>query len=219
MPDPSVEKPKLDLKKMGFKKSVIHLWTYYKWYAIIPLIIIFVIVSMIHSYLSETKKDYLNIAFVNAHQEADDIFKDYEASIGKKIRVDSTFFAPTKDESIYVEPEMAASVQNLASLLRDGTTDVIFTNARSITEYGTDAVCDLSTLLSEEQMKELKEKDMILYLTDAEGKEVPSAILISDLPMFTPAYSEAKEKYYFMFSAFSEKKEETRLLAEYIFFS
>ena len=43
MPDPSVEKPKLNMKEMGFKKSVIHLWTYYKWYAIIPLIIIYAI--------------------------------------------------------------------------------------------------------------------------------------------------------------------------------
>ncbi|MBP5186900.1 MAG: hypothetical protein J6040_07585 [Clostridiales bacterium] len=219
MPDPSVEKPKLNMKEMGLKKSVIHLWTYYKWYAIIPLIIIIVIVSMIHSYISETKKDYLNIAFVNAHQEADDIFKDYEASVGKKIRVDSTFFAPKNDDSVYVEPEMAASVQNLASLLRDGTTDVIFTNARSIKEYGTSAVGDLRKTLSDAQLKELNDKDMILFLTDENGNEVPSAILVTGLPMFEPAYAESDEKHYLMINPFSEKKEETRLLVEYIFFS
>ena len=219
MPDPSVEKPKLNLKEMGFKKSVIHLWTYYKWYAIIPLIIIFVIVSMIHSYLSETKKDYLNIAFVNAHQEAEDIFKDYASSIGKKIRVDYSFFAPKNDDSVYVDPEMAASVQNLASLLRDGTVDVIFTNARSIKEYGASAVGDLRQTLSEDQLKELKEKDRILYLTDDSGNEVPCAILVTGIAMFEPAYSDSTEKHYLMVNPFSEKKEETRLLIEYIFFS
>lgn len=219
MPDPSVEKPKLNLKEMGFKKSVIHLWTYYKWYAIIPLIIIFVIASMIHSYISETKKDYLNIAFVNAHQEAEDIFKNYASSIGKKIRVDYSFFAPKNNDSIYVDPEMAASVQNLAALLRDGTTDVIFTNARSIKEYGAEAVGDLRQLLSEDQLSTLKEKDMILYLEDDSGTEVPCGILVTGLAMFEPAYSESEEKHYFMYNPFSDRKEEIRLLTEYIFFS
>ena len=77
MPDPSLEKPKLNLKKMGFKKSVIHLWTYYKWWVIIPVIVIAIIISFVNSYLKATKKEYLSIACVNARYESNHIFDEY----------------------------------------------------------------------------------------------------------------------------------------------
>ena len=68
-------------------------------------------------------------------------------------------------------------------------------------------------------LKELKEKDRILYLTDESGNEVPCAILVTGMAMFEPAYSDSTEKHYLMVNPFSEKREETRLLIEYIFFS
>ena len=70
MPDPSLEKPKLNLKKMGFKKSVIHLWTYYKWWVIIPVIVIAIIISFVNSYL-KTNEDssYLSQDMTNSVQK------------------------------------------------------------------------------------------------------------------------------------------------------
>ena len=226
MPDPSVEKKKLNIKEVGIRGAIVHFWTYYKWWVIIPAIVIGVLGSMLYSYLSATKKAYLNIAIVNGRYESEDVlFKEYEKKIGKEFIVDSSFHAPGNEDSIYVSQDITASVMKLDSLISGGVVDIVVTNARSIKEYGKNGVRDLRDVLSEEQIRILEEKDMIFYLSpedvDDEGdwESYPAAINVTDLPFFTPAYEGSEEKHYLMLSARSDKKEEERLLLEYIFFS
>ena len=221
MPDPSLEKKKVSVKEVGVKGMIVHFWTYYKWWVIIPVIVIAVLTSMLLSYLSATKKAYLNIAIVNGHYEAEDtIFNEYEQKIGKEFIVDSTFHAPTNEDSIAMTQDMTASVMKLNSLISGGVVDIVITNSRQIKELGPNGVHDLRDILTEEQIRELEARD-ILFILEPEDGEVasyPAAINITGMDYFQPAYEGSEEKHYLMISAVSEKKEEVKLLLEYLFF-
>ncbi|MBO4474815.1 MAG: hypothetical protein J5750_07910 [Clostridiales bacterium] len=221
MPDPSVEKKKLNIKEVGIKGAIVHFWTYYKWWVIIPVIVIGVLGSMLYSYLSATKKAYLNIAIVNGRYESQDVlFQEYQQQIGKKFIIDSTFHAPTNEDSIAMTQDMTASVMKLDSLISGGVVDIVITNSRSIKEYGPNGVRDLRDVLTDEQIRELDSKEMIFYLEPEDGSaSYPAAINITGLEYFEPAYAGSEEKHYLMLSACSEKKEEEKLLLEYLFFS
>ncbi|MBQ0011426.1 MAG: hypothetical protein KBT07_01825 [Clostridiales bacterium] len=219
MPDPSLEKPKLDLKKMGFKKAVIHLWTYYKWWVIIPIIVLIIIGSFIHSYLTATKKGYLNIVLVNARYECSEVmFADYAEQIGEKIIVQSDYVVPDNDDSIDVSQEMIANQQKLVTSLTEGVIDICITNSRAISEYGENGVLDLRLVLSEEQIQDLEERDMIYYMDFEAEEHVPIAINVTGLPYFEPAYEGSEEKHYLFLSKYSDKYEEEKLLLEFLFF-
>lgn len=219
MPDPSLEKPKMNLKEMGFKKSVIHIWTYYKWWIIIPVIVIAIIISFVTSYLKATKKAYLTIACVNARYESHTVFDEYAESIGQKFSVDCTYHYPTNEDSLNVTQDTTNSMQKLASLLTSEVVDVIVTNARSIKDFGKAGVRDLKEVLSEEQLSELESRGIIFYLEPEDGERYPAAINITDMEFFYPVYNGSEEKHYIMLSNFSDKKEEEKLLLEYLFFS
>ncbi len=219
MPDPSLEKPKMNLKEMGFKKSVIHIWTYYKWWIIIPVIIIAIIASFVNSYLKATKKAYLTIACVNARYESHTVFDEYAESIGQEFSVDCTYHYPTNEDSLNVSQDMTNSMQKLVSLLTSDVVDVVITNSRSIKDFGKEGVRDLREVLSEEQVKELEDRGIIFKLQLEDGTSYPAAINITGMEFFEPVYNGSEEKHYIMLSNFSEKKEEERLLLEYLFFS
>lgn len=219
MPDPSLEKPKLNLKEMGFKKSVIHLWTYYKWWVIIPVIVIAIIVSFVSSYLKATKKTYLTIACVNARYESNHVFDEYAESIGQEISVDCTYHYPTNEDSTYYSQDMTNSIQKLVSLMQSEVVDIVFTNSRAIKEYGESGVRDLSEVLSKEQLDDLESRGILFHLELPYGRSYPAGINVTNLEFFDPVYNGSEEKHYLMLSKFSSKTEEEKLLIEYLFFS
>ena len=220
MPDPSLEKKKVSVKEVGVKGVLIHFWTYYKWWVIIPVLVIGIIFSLVSSYLKASRKAYLNIILVNARYESSDIvFADFAEHVGKELIIDSTYHAPTNDDSIDLSQEMIASMQKTISMITGGVVDVVITNARSITEYGQNGVRDLRTVLSADQIEQLREQD-ILYCIDFENEaNVPVAINITGMERFEPAYNGNDEKHYLMLSAYSDKTEEEKLLLEYLFFN
>ena len=219
MPDPSLEKPKLNVKEMGFKKTVIHLWTYYKWFLIIPVIIIAIIVSFVSSYMKATRKTYLSIACVNARYESNHVFDEYAESIGKEIVVDCTFHYPTNEDSTYYSQDMTNSIQKLVSLMQSESVDIIVTNSRAIKEYSKEGVRDLSEVLTQEQLDDLEARGMLFYLELADGTRYPAGINVTNVEFFDPVYNGSEEKHYLMLSVFSQKTEEEKLLLEYLFFS
>ncbi len=219
MPDPSLEKKKLNIKEVGVRGAIVHFWTYYKWWVIIPVIVIICIFSLVNSYLKATRKTYLNVVMVNARYDGGPlVFAEYEQSIGQEITVDSTYHAPTNDQSIDVSTDLVNSQQKLISLLTSGVVDIVVTNARSIKELGQNGVRDLHTVLTDEQIAELEQRDMIYYMDFESEQHVPVAINVTGLESFEPAYSGSDEKHYMFFSPFSDKTKEEKLLAEYFFF-
>ncbi|MBR3057438.1 MAG: hypothetical protein IKG93_05650 [Clostridiales bacterium] len=220
MPDPSLEKKKLNIKEVGVRGAIVHFWTYYKWWVIIPVIVIAIVVSLLTSYLQATKKAYLNIALVNARYDGGDaVFAGFSEQVGKKLIVNSTYHAPGNEDSIYYDQDMTASVQKLIASISGGVVDVVVTNARSIKEYGENGVRDLRTVLTAEQLQELETRQVLFYIDFASETNVPVAINVTGMPIFEPAYNGSEEKHYLFLSPFSDKTEEEKLLLEYLFFS
>lgn len=218
--DAHTDGEKLSFKEMGFKKSVVHLWTYYKWWVIIPLIAIVILGSFLNSYLNARKKGYLNIILANARYESSEyMFADYAEMIGEKILVDSDFVVPGNDDSVDVSTDMVADQQKMSTLLSEGVTDIFVTNARVIVDYGENGVLDLRKVLSAEQIADLENRGMLYYLDFENEAHVPVAINITDDPYFQAAYDGSDEKHYLFLSAFSDKYEEEKLLLEFLFFS
>ena len=220
MPDPSLEKKKLNLREMGVKGAAIHLWTYYKWWVIVPVLVILAATSLIRSYIEGSKKAYLNIAMVNCDsQNVEDLFTPYSEKVGKEIVLEPTYFAPTNEDSINVSQEMIASNQKLTAKITGGVTDIVITNARMIQEYGENGLKDLRIVLDETQIKELEERGVLYYLDFESEAHVPVAINVTGMEFFEPAYHDSEEKHYLFLSAFTDKKEEEKLILEYLFFS
>ncbi|MBR2751950.1 MAG: hypothetical protein IKD90_12565 [Clostridiales bacterium] len=219
MPDPSLEKKKLNIKEVGIRGAIVHFWTYYKWWVIIPVICIAIITSLVTSYLSATRKAYLNIAMVNARYEGGKVvFAGFAEKVGKELIIDSTYHAPTNEDSIDVSQDMTISMQKLVTSISGGVVDVVVTNSRSIKEFGENGVRDLRTVLSPEQIAELERREILFYLDFEAEAHVPVAINVTGMKIFEPAYEGSEEKHYLFFSAFSDKTEEEKLLAEYLFF-
>ena len=218
MPDPSLEKKKLNFKEVGVRGTIVHLWTYYKWWAIIPLIVIIMVVYTIIAYRQETKKVYLKIAMVNAYQDGMDLFVDYSKSIGHEVVVDTSYFHPTNEDSVYLTTDQATSIQKLATQYQSGLIDIMVTNSRAAQEYTERAFLDLRDVLDENEMKQLEEEGLIYYLESEEGEKVPVGINVTGMEFFEPAYPGSEEKHYLLLSSFSNKKEEEKLILEYLFF-
>lgn len=220
MPDPSLEKKKLNIKEVGVRGAIIHFWTYYKWWVIIPVIVIACVISLVSSYLKANKKTYLNVIMVNARYDGGPVvFDAYAKSIGQEITVDSTYHAPTNEDSTETNTDMIASMQKLVAQITGGVVDIVVTNARSIKEYGENGVRDLRTVLSPEQITKLEQQEKLFYLDFAAEAHVPVAINVTGMESFEPAYEGSEEKHYLFLSAFSDKTKEEKLLLEYFFFT
>lgn len=219
MPDPSLEKKKVSVKEVGVKGVLVHFWTYYKWWVIIPVLVIGIIFSLVSSYLKASRKAYLNIILVNARYESSDIvFEDFKQAVGKELIIDSTYHAPTNEDSIDLSQDMIASMQKTVSMITGGVVDVVITNSRAIKEYGENGVRDLRTVLSAEQLEKLEQKEVLFYLDFANESHVPAAIDITGMDRFEPAYNGNDEKHYLFLSAYSDKTEEEKRLLEFLFF-
>ena len=218
MPDPSLEKKKLNIKEVGIGGAIVHVWTYYKWWIIIPVIVIGMIVYTVTSYMKETKKEYLKIAMVNAHQDGMDLFIEYSKSIGHEVVVDTTYIHPTNDDSVYLNSDQTTSIQKLTTQYQSGLVDIMVTNSRAAQEYTERAFLDLREVLDESQMKQLEEEGLIYYLDSEEGETVPVGINVTGMEFFEPAYPGSEEMHYLFLSSFTDKKEEEKLILEYLFF-
>ena len=219
MPDPSLEKKKLNIKEVGLKGAIVHFWTYYKWFAIIPAIVLGMLIYSICAYRQETKTYDLKIAMINAHKNGILLFDAYSESIGHEVVVDTNYFYPTNEESIYIDTDMASSLQKLSSEFQSGLIDMMVTNSRCIKEYTTYAFRDLREILDADQLAQLEAQERVYYLESEEGESIPVGILVSGLDFFEPAYPGSEEKHYLVISKFTDKKEEEKLLMEYVFFS
>lgn len=219
-PRQRLDEKSTSMKGMSFKNAVIHFWTYYKWWVIIPAIIIIILASFLNSFLKSREKGYLNIILVNAHYESDNyMFVDYAESIGEHIIVQSDYVVPSDTDTTETTQEMIANQQKIVTLLTEGVGDVFVTNLRSISEYGERGVLDLRTLLTPEQLASLESQNMLYYMDFENENHVPVAINITNHDYFLAAYEGSNENHYLFLSAYSNKTEEEKLLLEFLFFS
>lgn len=172
----------------SIKQKIQHFWRYEKWKIIIPLLAFVIIVSLVRSYLDETRELTLCIAMVNARMDSSDdvVFDDRFASTleidleAYPIRVETGLIQPeVVDATVAADTTIVASIQRYRNMLLSGGVDITITNQWVIDEYEAgNAYMNLKEVLPDELYKKFEED--IVYSKNMDGEEIPVGIRIKD---------------------------------------
>lgn len=207
--------------KMTFRQKLEHFWEYEKWKIIIPLVLLVVVNSFIHTYMDEQKALTLDIALVNAVMETDEdiTFDDcfaQECNIDVSdvpIKVETGMIHPKDLDSQVINDEVAvASIQKYSALLTSGKVDVTVSNAWAIDEYAqSNAYEDLRELLPADTYEEIEDK--LYYHINEDGKKIPVGIVVDEIDSINQLYS---EEPIVTISKYSKRKEQSIMFVKWL---
>ena len=205
------------------KKSIGFFRDYYKWFVIIPAIIIVITIIMITSYLSESRERALELSIVNAKFEIPDLmyavendFIDYtgENITGDDIRIVYDLQYPdTSSGSEAFSTSENISMQKFNASVIAGRVDIALTESWVVNDYSvTNATLDLRELFDEEFLKD--HEDKVYYARDASGEKIPVAFYI-DAKIVKDAYPDDAKPLAVSFDS-AKHKEEARRFMEWL---
>lgn len=219
-----VEEEEKELTSFGkFKKKIGFFVDYYKWFVIIPAIIIVIAVIMITSYLNESRERALELSIMNAAYDIPDVIyyieNDYIGYTGnaidaKDIRMEINLQYPDAEKvgSDLTQDEVT-SMQKFNAMVIAGRVDIAMTNTWVIDAYSiTDSTLDLRELFDEDFLKEHEEE--IYYAKDSTGEEIPVAFYIK-ADVIKNAYEDEELPLVVSFDS-SAHREETKRFMEWI---
>ena len=211
---PTFKELKADMKDMTFWEKVDHLWTYYKEYLAMVLVLILCVCAVIAAYQNASKNIvctsvYANVTMTPAgmyHMKdgfAKELGIDQKNDVVEVTCVNFTSLAdPTSNQNNY------DTAQLLSALVSGGRMDYALLDKMAMEFYiYQDVFLDLNEFFTPEQMAELKEKDMIIYyqemyednqgnlLPDLTEEPYPIAVKIQNTP-FCQKEMFGKEVYF-----------------------
>lgn len=205
------------------KKSIGFFIDYYKWFVIIPAIIIVITIIMITSYLSESRERALELSIVNAKFEIPDLmyavendFIDYtgENITGKDIRIvyDLQYPDTSGGDQVFSQSENVSMQKFNASVIA-GRVDIALTESWVVNDYSvTNATLDLREIFDEDFLKD--HEDKVYYARDSSGEKIPVAFYI-DAKIVKDAYPDDAEPLVVSFDS-AKHKEEARRFMEWL---
>ena len=205
------------------KKSIGFFIDYYKWFVIIPAIIIVITIIMITSYLSESRERALELSIVNAKFEIPDLmyavendFIDYtgENITGKDIRIvyDLQYTDTSGGDQVFSQSENVSMQKFNASVIA-GRVDIALTESWVVNDYSvTNATLDLREIFDEDFLKD--HEDKVYYARDSSGEKIPVAFYI-DAKIVKDAYPDDAEPLVVSFDS-AKHKEEARRFMEWL---
>ncbi len=205
------------------KKSIGFFIDYYKWFVIIPAIIIVITIIMITSYLSESRERALELSIVNAKFEIPDLmyavendFIDYtgENITGDDIRIvyDLQYPDTSGGDQVFSQSENVSMQKFNASVIA-GRVDIALTESWVVNDYSvTNATLDLREIFDEDFLKD--HEDKVYYARDSSGEKIPVAFYI-DAKIVKDAYPDDAEPLVVSFDS-AKHKEEARRFMEWL---
>ena len=202
------------------KKSIGFFIDYYKWFVIIPAIIIVITIIMITSYLSESRERALELSIVNAKFEIPDLmyavendFIDYtgENITGKDIRIvyDLQYPDTSGGDQVFSQSENVSMQKFNASVIA-GRVDIALTESWVVNDYSvTNATLDLREIFDEDFLKD--HEDKVYYARDSSGEKIPVAFYI-DAKIVKDAYPDDAEPLVVSFDSAKHKEEAKRFM-------
>lgn len=143
------------------KQKLAYFWEYYKWYVIVPALILIALTSYIYHIVTRTE-DVVNGQLLNARAEnAQTIANDLAAAFSEEIDLDTKEYSVNLNTALVYLPSTAASsgaanyesVQALMTWVAAGTIDFISGDTASLNELAyREYFFDLREILSEEQI-------------------------------------------------------------------
>lgn len=169
-------------------KKIDHFWEYYKWFAIIPTVIIIIVVIFVTTYIEENREITLDVSVMNATSILDTIAaveQDYPAEYGidtkqYPIRIEYNLqFPNTEADAASIDDSIVASIQKFNSMVLAGRVDVLFTNTWVVDGFSeTEATTDLRELFDEAYLEEYS--DRIYWYERYDGSKIPVAFYVDD---------------------------------------
>ena len=208
------------LKENGFKGRFEYFAYYYKWHVIIGAIILIFGGSMLYDVL--TQKDVaLQVVYVNGfpNVETTEFMADFQKTIDidenkEETLLDDTFYINAESPSYYDEQ----SIEKLLVMCSAGTVDVCVVDESYFSNMAEGGYfLDLSTVLSDEQMKQYKDR-LVWYDCPnniAEGEEA-IAIEVTDAAKLVSTQSFPNTKCYYGILVNSEKIDNSLAFLKYI---
>lgn len=208
------------LKENGFKGRFEYFAYYYKWHVIIGAIILIFGGSMLYDVL--TQKDVaLQVVYVNGfpNVETTEFMADFQKTIDidenkEETLLDDTFYINAESPSYYDEQ----SIEKLLVMCSAGTVDVCVVDESYFSNMAEGGYfLDLSTVLSDEQMEQYKDRLVWYDCPDniAEGEEA-IAIEVTDAAKLVSTQSFPNTKCYYGILVNSEKIDNSLAFLEYI---
>lgn len=208
-----------------FMKKLDYFWEYYKWFVIIPTLIIVAGGLTVASCVRDSRPRYLELAIMNEESrlemisaiENDFITDTARTYTAKDLRIEYAMQYPDmKSFDGAIGDVTFASMQKFNTMVITGNVDVAITNtwvADAYTEQRT--TTDLREMFDEEYLKQ--HEDDIYYSKDEAGETIPVGFYIRSR-IFTDSYDENYPPVVISFNSAPHSEEKSvfmRWLAEY----
>lgn len=210
---------KNDMKDMTGKEKLEHLWEYYKWFAIVTVVLIVATVSVVISVVENSKEMVYGGIVVNltVTEEGNTYLKEgwFEAleadPKAQKIELD-TMYMPNMDTPTFSETSRA-NVTKITTMITAGYVDYVLADA-----YAVHYLCSggsfapLDTVLPQDMLDQFEGK-LVTYEDDEETYLV--AVDISDLP-FAKKHVASPDKVYIAFPGNTGRTERNAAFLQYL---
>ena len=212
------EKLKADLKPMTFRQKADHIWTYYKEYMYVVVIILTVIFCAITLIVNARRHAYLTtiLCNVSVSQEGHDYMVESYGIRHPEAKKDGVYLT----SAIFEDPQTLSQVDNsyhtamgILSQIEAKKLDLIFMDEVGIAFFGSqEALLDVREFLTEEEIAQWEDKFLYAQFEEDDGSMAdrePLALDVSDLP-FVKACFRTEDKVYLAFSGNLPRPERTR---------
>ena len=189
------------ISQQPLSKKLEYYWGYYKYYALIILILGIILGNILHGIL--TKKDtLLYIAYINAFPNVEDevFIQDFENFIGlnpkkQEVILDSGYYINDGSASPYA----ANYHQKFSTRCMAGLVDVVVADETSFINYGKQGFFgDLRQILTPAQLEQYSSRLLYLEVNNGESAEmVPVGIEVTSAYKITSTNSYAGSAAYF----------------------
>lgn len=175
----------IPFKELTLKQKLIHIWEYYKWHIIIPVVAVISAVSIGLAVYENCKDSLLYAVFINTQltdttaESLMDEFVDYAGldMKGKKITLDTTLYINQNNSDI----NSVSSSQKLLAMFTSIEMDVIICNQDNFDYYAAqDSFVELSEVLPADFLSE--HEDLLLSAVGKDGREHTFGISVKDSP-------------------------------------
>ena len=198
---PNLKELAADLKGMTFPEKLDHLWTYYKEYLAVALVLCMCVVAVVAAYKNASKNIVCTSVCANVTMTPSGMYM-LRDGFAKELGVDQvndvvevtcvnfkSLADPTSDQNNY------DTAQLLPALVAAGRMDYALMDEMALEFYiYQDVFLDLREFFTEEEMAQLKEKDMLVYYQemyeDNQGNLLPD-LTEEPIPMFVKLQSTA----------------------------
>lgn len=204
----------------GFKGKLSYFVYYYKWHVIIALFVLLFGGRMVYDYV--TQKDVvLQAIYINSFPNVESA--DFMAEFQKTIEIDENKEETLLDDTFYINPDSPTlydeqNIEKLFAMCSAGIVDVCVVDESYFMNMANGGFfLDLSTVLSDEQMEQYKDRIIWYDCPDnlKEGEEA-IAIEVTDSAKIVSTQSYPNSKCYYGIITNSEKIDNSLAFLEFI---